>query len=178
MTVEIESLNRALAFGCFQFPALLDKDDEFDSTRYVAAVARALEESAGIDNVVVHCDEDDAFKTTMPAPPPSIRESGGPFPLLSFFELAFDLRIPFRLQETLGPGPVSHVGTETFHVELNGYEMPVTTVELIDASDAADPSRAVALVREFLEREIERSKQTEIGFEALGPSPAIPTTTW
>ena len=165
-----------VGFGCFHFKPRLAPGDRFRARDYPKAVARALEESAGIDKVHVHSPEGDlTWEHEVVDRIPTLREAGGPFPRPYFFSVCFNVRIPDRIQAEITPrlmAPLLTSGTEEFRVRLSyGYEMPVAVVQPLSTDTRRDPSDGVMLVREFLSRELSRSQQEAIEFESLGPSP-------
>jgi hypothetical protein len=94
----------------------------------------------------------------------------GYYPPLDFFFLTFELFLPFRLQKEL-VGPHAETGTETFRVhQAYGFESPVTYIRPGSPKNEHDPSTSVAVVREYLRRELEVPRNG-ISFQFLGPSP-------
>jgi hypothetical protein len=87
--------------------------------------------------------------------------------------LECEIIIPKRVQKEVYPiGRGYSLGTERFHLRANFDTFPITLVSPIDdESSEFDGSRAVMIVREFLQREL-RVHGSKAVLAVLGPSPA------
>ena len=59
-----------------------------------------------------------------------------------------------------------------FRIRISqSYHFPFAIIETLNPSKDNDPSNAVRIVREFLEKELTKEKSSFIRFECIGPSP-------
>jgi hypothetical protein len=145
--------------------------DTFTGAEYLRAVEVALNTLPAV--VGVNLDAQDSFREkelNRPDPPISLEDDGA-FPHLEFGTVEFELVIPERVQREVTPyweSPQS----ERFRVTIEqGWRLPITLVEPIEARGSAPPSDSVVIVREFLSRELERANDPFVEFQFLGPSP-------
>ena len=91
-------------------------------------------------------------------------------PAYALLSIDFEIYIPQRLQNQLTELHEDvPVETETFSVLINyDYEMPFTIVSYDTTEEMPDSSRAVVVIRRYLERQF---KDDFVTFCSLGPSP-------
>lgn len=161
-----------IAFGiaCFNFGVHLDKVGKIDAPKYVALIEKSLYESDYIErnSVVIDYDNSTSFVYDLDKQPELLGDGGG-FPLPPFFELQFDIHIPRHIQEELnkelGFGFDIQKSIRVRIIET--FYGPISFVHFESESNE-DASRAVVLVREYLERHF---ADKSVYFEFLGPSP-------
>lgn len=162
----------AFAVACFHFGVKKKPPYRLTPSQYVSLVKQVLERITTVNNVASESigDEDMTIEVTDPAP--TLEDSGNFLPSTDFFSLTFDIYIPHRLQQELvGVFAPSAMGSEHFRVFLRHfYHCPVCFIHPLKPTDDSDPSSCVAVVREYLKREMNK-EGAEIWLEALGPSP-------
>jgi hypothetical protein len=152
---------------------------------YFSAVSDALERLPSVDNIAITPPVFDLGRRTLivgnslPLLPNLPHTSGRPHPWggelgLPFADgrIRFDVRIPRRLQLESGFG--RDAMTDTFRLDLRFTDsFPVTFVEPVGAPPEAEPTNAVAIVRDFLESEFQQHEDEfgRLTFCYLGPSP-------
>jgi hypothetical protein len=104
-----------------------------------------------------------------------LNEGGYPSPYLPHGRISFDLLIPQGAQKEIYRSIGSRdllTFTERFRVQiLYQHQFPVAVIRLVNPTSEPDPSDAVVVIRELLEREFGRKEQSIIDFYFLGPSP-------
>jgi hypothetical protein len=156
--------------GCFNFRYLRPIPFELRVKEYVQSLKEELEKLRNLNDLEIEYDERDADEGFIISENPPMLEEGVAFPSPQTIIIMFRLYIPKRVQEEL-IGREPRTQTENFKVTVwHWYFGPVAFVESYDAGEDCDPSSAVQVVREFMEREVEKLKGP-ISFESLGPSP-------
>lgn len=166
----------SFGIGCFHFGIKKTLPFHFSPSEYIEELREALQSVPNVNNITIERPYDvHGHAPQMITEEQATLDSGGDlFPQLLSLRITFDLYIPFRLQEKLAEKPQQLLGTytERFRVLVrHGYYLPVAFIELIDPSEAGQPSDAVQVVREFLEQELNAAPSGTIRFECLGPSP-------
>jgi hypothetical protein len=164
----------AFGIGCFHFGLHVASSGPTKASEYIKILKDSLGSIKSISSINVECAEtqgEEAFELSGSAP--DLGEGEGCYPYLDFFELSFEIYIPFRVQAEIleCPEDLLDTTTERFRFKLiNNFEGPVAFVECIGASRESKPSDAVVLMRRYLEKELE-AQSTRIRLESLGPSP-------
>lgn len=162
----------ALAFGCLHFRYADEAPFTLTGEQYQSTLEAALADIPAVDDLRIELDDDFlAQKFDVEVTPGPIRMDLSFFPFSQLGKIAFTLQIPDRVQrDILG---YSNLHTETFWVctEWN-YSMPVSMIVPLDPEDEPDPSQAVVLVRQFLQRELRKGRDGHIELDVLGPSPS------
>ncbi|CNJ35903.1 Uncharacterised protein [Yersinia rohdei] len=96
-------------------------------------------------------------------------------PFINFLDIKFDISLSKRVQgeiyERMGFYLPANATTEKFRVHIkNYYYTAVTFVEIIDADRDTEGSKAVVLVREYLNEQFNKLNGY-ISFDCQGPSP-------
>lgn len=170
-------MHNGLSFGigCFHFGLKKTPPFRFEGSEYIRELRAALQSISNIDKISVDCEEE--FKTLsidVSEELPNIQNGPGFFPIPLYMCVEFEVYIPLRIQAELvrQEATTLRTFTERFRISIYyTYHLPVTFVELVNPSQESTPSDAVQIVREFLEREFNKSKSDYIQFEFLGPSP-------
>jgi len=171
----MSELLAAFGVGCFNFG--VKKSPPFTTTgsEYISELRAALEGISNISEIQINASEEFllySFSVEDPIAP--IDEGFHFFPRTDFNpEISFDLYIPRRIQHELSPlKPSPEIGTEKFRISIwYPFYMPVTFVESIEPDKVNNPSEAVIIIREFLDKHINEPDSGYIRFESLGPSP-------
>jgi len=164
----------AFGIGCFHFGLNEAPTSPLKAKKYVETLTESLGSIKSISSIKADCPEtvsEEIFEVSGPIP--DMGDGDGCFPYLSFFELSFEIYIPFRVQAEILERPQEQVDTTTEHFGftlINNYDGPVVFVECIKAKREAKPSDAVIILREFLKKEL-KTQSTRIRIETLGPSP-------
>jgi len=164
----------AFGIGCFHFGLRTAPSGRMSATDYIGILKNSLGLIKSISAINIDYSEavgEEIFELT--GLTPDLGEGGNCFPYLTFFELSFEIFIPFRVQSEILECPPDSVSTTTEHFRfklINNYAMPVAFVECIGASRESSPSSAVVLLREYLKKELE-AQSGNIRLETLGPSP-------
>jgi hypothetical protein len=166
MTEEI-----SFGVGCFHFwptaipPFTLTIDEYADQLR------ETLESIPTISNIEIDAD---SATPDVPVTEKLLTLSDGEdfLPHPAFLDISFDVYIPYRIQEEITDEiTTDRTLTENFRVHIRyDYEAPLVFVELLNPSKLPDPSQAVQVVREYLNRQVNCSLR-KVRFDALGPSP-------
>lgn len=161
--------------GCFHFGIRKEAPFEFKGSDYLIKLKEALSKIANLDNLKIVADKDFENETDkITEALPNLDEDRSFFPCPSLLDIDFELYIPFRIQAELCDTEEKFLQTysERFKVKIfQSYYLPVTIIETINPSKENDPSNAVRIVREFLEKQLTIEKSEYIRFECLGPSP-------
>jgi len=165
----------SFGIGCFHFGVKRIPPFKFKGSEYIKELNKALESIPNIDKIDISWEED--FKNVsidVENELPNIHDNLDFFPRPVFFNIEFEIYLPFRVQEKLS-GKFFFLGetfTERFKILIYyRYNLPVAFIEPIKPKKRSVPSSAVAIARKFLENEFEKSKTDYIRFEFLGPSP-------
>lgn len=164
----------AFGIGSFHFGLHVAPIGQMKATEYVKILKGSLGSIKSISSINVDYTEtkgEEIYEQTDSTP--DLGEGEECFPYLEFFELSFEIYIPFRVQAEILECPQDFLTTTTerFRFKLiNNYEGPVAFVECIGANRDSIPSDAVILLREYLTKELE-AQSTSIRLETLGPSP-------
>ncbi|MEF3351802.1 hypothetical protein PV403_01305 [Paenibacillus sp. GYB006] len=162
----------AFGVGCFHFG--LKTGTNTTMGKYFNELQKMLESISSISEIDIEFYEEDYDLTEDIFISPNNRgiSNGGALePYIEDLKISFDIFIPKRIQEDLGETQ-SLFKTERFRVLINyTYYFPVAIIQLLDPLDNdVFPSSAVILVREFLRKELSKTKSF-IDFQVLGPSP-------
>jgi hypothetical protein len=164
----------SFGIGCYHFSLSDSYGREFSFSNYLERVQAALEGISNVSNVVV--EKGPLFQDSeheLNGERTDLRHSPGAFPPNQTYKLSYDLYIPERLQKQLfEPFGDDLPGSESFKVMVypNYTGIPISFVTAINSRPERRPSACVALIRKFLEGEID-GKKTPLVFESLGPSP-------
>ncbi len=161
----------SFGIGCFHFGVKSLKSTKFVFQDYVEQVEKYLQSVSNITDIKIHNESEHSdFSVNIAEDVPAIEQGTFPNPL--FFDIQFEVYIPFRIQEELKTFSVVP-STERFRVSIfYTYYCPVTFIEPIAPSNRDDgPSTAVPIVREFLKTQNEKINSNYIEFQCLGPSP-------
>ncbi|MBV6888829.1 hypothetical protein KWH47_14910 [Xanthomonas campestris pv. spermacoces] len=161
--------------GCFHFGLSKPVPYKFEFREYIEEIHKALGALTNASNINIKADRSGSiFPDHVEISGIALRKNGVIFPNTLDMIVEFSLYIPARIQDELGPFKETSkaTSTENFHVRIKyEFQTPVAIITLINpASEDPSPSRAVAMIRKYLDREIAKSN-TEIMFDWLGPSP-------
>lgn len=160
----------SFGMGCLAFR--YDRDPPFDLTweEYLDAINKALTAIPNIEDVHISYFRELWSSIHVDEVPNPMSDHGALFPFTQQTGLTvrFNIHIPKRLHSDLIPlGPASTC--EDFQVlSTVEYHGPATLV--VEKTMTDRPNRGVVLVREFLERELNRS-DAPIRLDWVGPSP-------
>jgi hypothetical protein len=136
---------------------------------YLEALHNTLESISNVSNIDIDCTE--KYEKTILQPDDEggeLRDGATPYPSLDDISISFTLYIPYRVQADLWDG--SGTESENFRVTvLSTFDLPVAFVEPLDGLHR--PSTSVVIVRNFLGKAINGSKESKVAFKCLGPSP-------
>lgn len=164
----------AFGIGCFHFGLRAAPTGQMTAKEYIKILKDSLGSIKSISSINVDYRKahgEEIFES--PGTTPDLGDGEGCYPYLDFFELSFEIYIPFRVQAEFLECPQDFLDTTTerFRFKLiNNYEGPVAFVECIGANRESSPSDAVVLLRRYLEKELE-AQSSSIRLESLGPSP-------
>lgn len=162
--------NIPFGVGCFNFRYAVPVPFTFKVVHYVEALKATLEKLHNLSALEIDYEEDSDDQFFEITQLPETLEEGEAFPSPRSMIIEFHLYIPKRVQDELIKRS-ANTQAERFKVTLwHWYFGPVAFVECMEAGEDCSPSTAVQVVREFLEREIDKL-DTPIAFESLGPSP-------
>jgi len=171
------TIQEALSFGvgCFHFGIRRSLPLTLKGTEYLEELRNRLEGIPNVDHIVVDSYGISESDTTEVNEPLTSIEEGYNFfpPPASGFDVSFEIYIPHRIQDQLAPFDRKvFTCTERFRVYIrNPYFFPIAFVEAIEPSGDCQPSDAVVVVREFLQKHFDQLEQDGVGFDVLGPSP-------
>ena len=168
----------AVGIGCIWFAQKDDAKDGIGPTDWspavhVSAIRTALSRLDNVSNIEIDGDVN-SISTNSFGHGDDFEEENF-FPLYSTLSISFDLFVPSRLQEKYFDFDELTAGAEIFHVHIIYYGgMPLAYIHYTvggseDQVHQYSPSRAVVIVREFLEEKL--SDDPVIDFQMLGPSP-------
>lgn len=164
----------AFGIGCFHFGLDVAPSRPMKAAEYIKILKDSLGSIKSISSINVEYAETHSEETfELSDSTPHLGEGEGCFPYLGYFELSFEIYIPFRVQAEILECPQDFVDTTTerFRFKLiTNYEGPVAFVECVGAVRESSPSDAVILLRRYLEKEL-KAQSTSIRLECLGPSP-------
>lgn len=141
---------------------------------YIDEVKRTLEKITTVTDIEVRFDEDckdEEIDTSIDAI--HMNEGGSCNPCIGFFELEFKIYIPLRVQANITKRDEKYINTRTDNFKVyikHDWHGPVAFVECLGADSKCQPSTAVRIVRQYLEKEIKNSDSFLIA-DYLGPSP-------
>jgi hypothetical protein len=162
--------------GCYHFGLKKAIAPRMNGGDYIRELRKVLESIPNANNIKISASEDFETELVIEADEPiSSMGDGVDFfpPSSSDLEFSFELYIPERIQKNLFPiSPRISLPTENFLVQIrDAIHFSVTFIELLNPTEECNPSDAVVVVREFLERHFSEIKSELIEFESLGPSP-------
>lgn len=167
--VDDETSFRAFGIGCFNFRYEKQFPYVLTAAEYIADLSDALKRLTSLSKLEITYEESLAYPVNIGEKVSTIKD-GVVFPALPFGQISFQLYIPKRVQTELTDG-LAITETENFRISIRHcFYGPVTFVECLSPGNDCDPSAAVQVVREYLEREFEKIPGP-VYFEALGPSP-------
>lgn len=158
------------AIGCFHFSYSKPLPFKMKGNDYINDLKNALESITNISNLEIYCPDDyQNFSETITEIDSSFGLNLFPY-LPTGSSIKFNIFIPERIQNELSVFG-KKLYTEHFSVNiLYTYFFPFTYIELINPSQDPSPSDSVAIIREFLQTQINKDNNS-IKFEFLGPSP-------
>lgn len=160
--------------GCFHFGIQKDIPFKITMADYFDNLRAALNSITTVTDINIDSeDEYQDHEMYIEEEVDPINKGQGYFPDLSYASITFKISVPERVQiETLKKVNLEYTPTaENFKVSLlYGWHMPVCIAELINPIDATNPSAAIVMLREFINREFTKEDK-EIRFEFIGPSP-------
>jgi hypothetical protein len=167
----------AIGVGCFHFAFRSRTSDTIVYKAYLEQIKALLESLPAVGEVTidngrsVHDGE-----LSVPETLSDIGDAVGCFPpLLYDTRIKFSLFIPRRVQQEVfsAHDRHPHTLTEQFRVQLIGsfHGLPVAFVEPQTPTGVPDPSNAVVLVREFLQKQMNQANTGNLTLQTLGPSP-------
>lgn len=161
----------AFGIGSWNFGLRYGRISVLSLNEYVSLLKEGLLAVSALNNLeILRLDDEDTELNAS-----YLKDTGaGPaiFPGQNLTNIKFDLYIPFRIQEDLAwSSASSQTKTESFRVHvLYSYEGPVCFVELVDDENSCNPSIAVKVVREYLDKQL-NGPQGKLAFTFVGPSP-------
>lgn len=165
------SLPEYFGVGCIHF--VVDDGENISAGDWRAKVRLGLENLASVNSVNIdvahfvrsYADERDIFLYEDAESFDKSRRPGAG-------KLSFRINIPKRIQEDLSILGRRWTGSESFEfTSIYSSNGVATFVRSLDVNpDQADPSHAVFVIRQFLERELARSGDT-LRIVTVGPSP-------
>ncbi|MGY1879695.1 hypothetical protein [Pseudomonas reactans] len=165
---------RAFGVGCFHFSIKDNIEHEITIQNYIDEVVKTLKKLTTASDVIVSFDEDIKDEKIDTTPPnPRIRSGESCYPDIPFLNFSFKLYIPSRIQAELIGLSEQHLDTTTENFKItiqHEWHGPVSYVECLSAREDCDPSTAVQVVREYLEKEILKI-ESFLEYDFLGPSP-------
>jgi hypothetical protein len=165
-------VEQSFGIGCFHFGLRQTPPPGFTIRDFMAEVEKAIGSVPNVDRVEVSSDSEVYDETMPPSDNPPELSAGGPYPYLLQGHISFDLLIPARMQKQLSVDPVFSTETERFKLDIYyRYHLPVAVIQPVNPSSESDPSNAVIIVRELLEREVGQQQQSLVDFQVMGPSP-------
>lgn len=165
----------AFAFGCFHFGLKKSPESDLTIRSFMREVEDSLKAVPNVDNIQIDCDPEAYDKTVSLSGEPFDIRVGAPYPYLPDGKITFDVLIPLGAQRELLKGISSgspQTFTERFRVEIfYEYHFPIAVFQLMGSTSKSQPSDAVVIVRELLQREFQRQQESLVDFQFLGPSP-------
>lgn len=160
-----------IGIGCFWFePKEMSADvfEDFNSKEFLSNIKSALESVDNVSSVEIFGEGNSILLSDFEGD-----EEGEEiyFPIFIDVVIAFDLYLPFRVQNSYSKGFSRQKGTENFRVIISyGIEMPVVYIYQKNLKDdITDSSAPVMFIREYLEDKLQNDKNCH--FRSLGPSP-------
>jgi len=165
----------AVGVGCFNFGIRARTSDTLDFKAYLDQIKTTLEALPAIGEVSIEPSPDvvENGDVEVPKQLPRLDQGEGCFPGLPYqTRIEFSLFIPVRMQRELNPFAETGLG-EHFKVQMvaGWYGFPIAFVEPQEPTDEAEPSAAVAIVRNFLQQQLNEKNTGSLAFQYLGPSP-------
>lgn len=167
----------AFGIGCFHFAFRSRTSDTIGHKAYLAQIKTLLESLPAVGDVRIgNGPPIHDVELSVPETLSNIRDAVGCFPPLGYHTwIKFSLFIPRRVQEEMfsAYNRHFHTFTEQFRVLLIGsyHGLPVAFVEPQAPTEIPEPSNAVIVVREFLEKHINQANSGNLTLQTLGPSP-------
>jgi hypothetical protein len=166
-----------LAFGSLHFQVTDAAPEHFKGEEYLGWIGERLGEIAAVGSIEITAHESEYERAAWSRPKEVQRygDAGIAFPPLQFVEMGFTLHVPQRVQRQLADRGLSVPDTlgEDFVVKVqDGWQMPNAMVWPFDCQVPQDAANAVIVVREILQQEFARLKDSPVKPEWLGPSPA------
>ncbi|MCK4592105.1 hypothetical protein KAT63_01535 [Candidatus Parcubacteria bacterium] len=167
------SKEKSFGIGCFHFGIQKKPPFQFKGSEYIEELKNDLSKIPSLNNLKIKTDRIfKSYSEEITEALPNLESDEGCFPHALSFILEFELFIPFRIQkEIVEERKLINTFSENFKVKiLHGYYLPVAIIEIKNPTRMPDPSMAVRIVREFLEKELKNNAEY-IRFECIGPSP-------
>ena len=165
---------KAFGIGCFHFGIKKIPPFKFNGSEYIEEIKKTLSKIPNLNNLKIKTDDEfESYEEEIIEALPSLENDLDYFPSPLFFDLEFELYIPYRIQEKIIETKKKLLDTysENFKITIiYSYHSPVTIVEIKNPTKTPGPSTAARLIREFIKEEIE-NKSDYIKFECIGPSP-------
>ena len=164
---------KGIGIGCFHFGVAREMFPEFTAKRYAEEVEKAINQIANVSDLKVSSPDEYTYNYRFDrSNMPKFEQGDDWFPVLGYLNIVFNVFIPTKLQEQyLGESFRSKPVPENFLVTIHNDRWPIAYVSLLcEDFDEYPPSKAVLIVRKYLEEEIGKQKG-RIRFEKLGPSP-------
>ena len=165
--------------GCVHFGLTVELPYEFTPGRYVELLEQCLSELDTVTDIAVTQSSIASHRErTLTTQPPSMSD-GHLFPVGALEGIEFSLRIPRRTQNEIMAAIYGRqyqwkgLGTDHFRIKTKYfYDGPVTLVQCLDVDNQAarSPSRAVVVIREYLEEKL-KEHHSGLRLETVGPSP-------
>lgn len=159
--------------GSFHFRWTPSTPFELTEEAYAAPVKEALESLPNTTNITFRHSElgetDTITEDRIPTHP--LSKGGAAFPSFTYFELAFDLYIPQRIQrELITDYTTRTIQTERFRIFVHHtYFQPATFVQLLTPEPVGAPTTGVEIVRRYLSHKLPRTNNIE--FHYATPTP-------
>ena len=168
------SKEKSFGIGCFHFGIKKLPPFQFKGSEYIEELKKYLSKIPNLNNLKIETDNEfKSYCEEIVDVLPNLENDRDYFPCPEFFDLEFELYIPFRIQEEIINTKKKFLDThsENFKITiLHTFHSPVAIVEIKNPTKTPDPSIAVRLVREFIKKET-NEKSEYIRFEFIGPSP-------
>lgn len=161
-----------IGLACFHFGINFKTPFTYSCEQHIADIKSSLEKITSVSNIKV-LSRPEFFGEAEINEEPTAFDDGGFFPPIQFLITQFSVYIPARVQEMILNETWAYetTKTENFNVcMVNEFYGPVTYIECVDPHGHCDPSYAVRVVRDYLEKEFEKF-DSNIKFENIGPSP-------
>ena len=159
--------------GCWDFGIRCKLSSSISVDQYVDLLEKGLESISSLNNLNIQRRSDHIGITKIVSKNEIHNdEETEIFSHHNVWSITFDLFIPFRIQKEVGINyRKSDIKTENFKIYiLHDYHNPIVFVELLSADEPFAPSSAMVVVREYLERECQKSSH-DLVFSCLGPTP-------
>lgn len=166
-----------VAFGSFHFQVTEHAPTSFTGGDYLGWIETTLGEIATVTDISIRAR--DGYRSNEFERPEDedlgvLTELKFNVPPLQFVTITFNIHVPKRFQDEFGESALRidpDLGEDFAVVLADGWQTSLVMVRPLAAGDP-DPTDAVIVVREFIEREFERLGSRPVAFHCLGPSPA------